>query len=101
MKLFVTGATGYIGKVVVEHAVGGGHSVEGLARNRVSGGKRVAVRHHASDRGSPIIATFGAAVAAPAADGGETDETVPIHEGLMLMQNRRRSTVCPPGSSGR
>jgi len=33
MKLFVTGPSGYIGKVVVEHAVKAGHAVEGLARN--------------------------------------------------------------------
>jgi nucleoside-diphosphate-sugar epimerase len=33
MKIFVTGATGYIGTVVVEHAVRAGHVVEGLARS--------------------------------------------------------------------
>jgi uncharacterized protein YbjT (DUF2867 family) len=32
MKIFVTGASGYIGKVVVEHAVRAGHVVEGLTR---------------------------------------------------------------------
>jgi nucleoside-diphosphate-sugar epimerase len=34
MKIFATGATGYIGNVVVEHAVRAGHAVEGLARNQ-------------------------------------------------------------------
>jgi len=34
MKIFVTEATGYVGKVVVEHAVRAGHVVEGLARNQ-------------------------------------------------------------------
>lgn len=32
-RLFVTGASGYIGLVVVEHAVRAGHTVEGLARS--------------------------------------------------------------------
>jgi len=34
MKIFVTGATGYIGNVMVEHAVLAGHTVEGLARTQ-------------------------------------------------------------------
>lgn len=39
MKLFVTGAGGYIGQVVVEHAIKAGHVVEGLARNEDSARK--------------------------------------------------------------
>ncbi len=40
MKLFVTGASGYIGQIVVEHAVKAGHTVvEGLARNEDSARK--------------------------------------------------------------
>src|SRR5215469_8247591 len=39
MKIFVTGATGYIGNVVVEHAVRAGHTVEGLARNQEGAAK--------------------------------------------------------------
>ena len=39
MKLFVTGATGYIGAVVVERAVRAGHAVEGLARNQEGAAK--------------------------------------------------------------
>lgn len=39
MKLFVTGASGYIGQVVVEHAIKAGHTVEGLARNEDSAGR--------------------------------------------------------------
>jgi nucleoside-diphosphate-sugar epimerase len=34
MRIFVTGASVYIGKVAVEHAVRAGHVVEGLARNQ-------------------------------------------------------------------
>ena len=39
MKIFVTGASGYIGRVVVEHAVRADHVVEGLARNQESAAK--------------------------------------------------------------
>src|SRR5215469_7858347 len=39
MKLFVTGATGYIGKVLVEHAVRAGHAVAGLARSQEGAAK--------------------------------------------------------------
>jgi len=39
MKIFVTGASGYIGKVVVEDAVRAGHVVEGLARNQEAAAK--------------------------------------------------------------
>ena len=39
MKLFITGASGYIGSVVVEHAIKAGHTVEGLARNEASAAK--------------------------------------------------------------
>jgi nucleoside-diphosphate-sugar epimerase len=134
MKIFVTGASGYIGKVVVEHAVRAGHTVEGLARN-AEGAAKVsqlgatpvagdlesldvlaaaasradAVLHLAyihdfsldhsividtevkavtalakGAQGSPIITTSGTAIAAPAPDGGETDETAPINEGFVL-----------------
>src|SRR5258708_25993336 len=39
MKIFVAGASGYIGKVVVDNAVRAGHVVEGLARNQESAAK--------------------------------------------------------------
>jgi nucleoside-diphosphate-sugar epimerase len=39
MKIFVTGASGYIGKVVTEHAVRAGHVVEGLVRNQEAAAK--------------------------------------------------------------
>lgn len=39
MKIFVTGASGYIGGVVVEHAVRAGHTVEGLARSEAAAAK--------------------------------------------------------------
>lgn len=134
MKIFVTGATGYIGKVVVEHAVRAGHQVEGLARNpegaakvsrlgatpvlgelksfdvlAAAASRADAVLHLAyihdftldhnividaevkavtalakGAQGKPIITTSGTALAAPAPDGGETDETAPIYEGFVL-----------------
>jgi nucleoside-diphosphate-sugar epimerase len=39
MKLFITGASGYIGSAVTEHAIKTGHTVEGLARNPESAAK--------------------------------------------------------------
>ena len=134
MKVFVTGATGYIGKVVVEYAIRAGHAVEGLARNHEGAAKvsqlgatpvvgdlqsfdvlstaasradvvlHLAFIHDFSldysividtevkavtalvkgAQGKPIITTSGTAIAAPAPDGGETDERAPINEGFVL-----------------
>lgn len=39
MHIFVTGATGYIGSVVVEQAVAQGHTVHGLSRNEAGDAK--------------------------------------------------------------
>ena len=39
MKVFLTGATGYIGQVVAERLVAAGHEVLGLARNEVAEAK--------------------------------------------------------------
>jgi nucleoside-diphosphate-sugar epimerase len=139
MKLFVTGASGYIGKVVVEHAVKAGHSIEGLARNQQSAARvselgatpvmgdlgsfevlsaaasradailHLAFIHDFSldysivldaelqavgalaqgAREKPLITTSGTAVARPAPDGGETDETAPINEGFVLGKRAR------------
>jgi nucleoside-diphosphate-sugar epimerase len=134
MKLFVTGASGYIGQVVVEHAVKAGHTVEGLARNAdaarkverlgatpvvgefgsaavlaAAAARADAVLHLAYTHdfsldysividievktvaalvegagGKPVVTTSGTAVAAPAPDGGETNEDSPINEGFVL-----------------
>lgn len=39
VKIFVTGASGYVGSVVVELALKAGHSVRGLARSEASAAK--------------------------------------------------------------
>lgn len=136
MKIFVTGASGYIGGVVVEHAIRAGHAVLGLARSEKGAAKVAklgatpvmgelgsfallaeaasrsdAVLHLAyihdfsldysmvvdaeikavtalarGAQGKPIITTSGTALAAPAPDGGETNETAPVYEGFVLSK---------------
>lgn len=62
MKLFVTGASGYIGQVVVEHALAAGHSVEGLARNGNSAAKiaRLGATPVAGDLGTADVLSAAA-----------------------------------------
>ncbi len=39
MKIFLTGASGYVGSVVAEKLKNNGHKVSGLARNEISEAK--------------------------------------------------------------
>ncbi|MBA4124136.1 MAG: NAD-dependent epimerase/dehydratase family protein [Acidobacteria bacterium] len=41
MKVFLTGATGYVGSVVAEKLLGKGHEVSGLARNEAAEAKLI------------------------------------------------------------
>ncbi|PLZ00957.1 3-beta hydroxysteroid dehydrogenase [Burkholderia sp. WAC0059] len=135
MRIFMTGASGYIGRVVAEHALGQGHAVIGLARNaqtadrlvkagvtplegsllsgelltkaaseadgvihlgidygvgsfeEIMSSDKAAVRALAAGlagTGKGLITTSGTGVAAPAADGGETNEDAPLWENPIL-----------------
>lgn len=42
MKIFITGGTGYVGSVLVEHLVAAGHEVSGLARSDASAARLAA-----------------------------------------------------------
>lgn len=69
MRIFVTGASGYIGGAVLEALVRGGHQVTGLARNS-EGAARVAARG-----GAPVIGDL--------ADPASYRDLARQHEGLV------------------
>lgn len=46
MRIFVTGATGYIGRVVTERAIAEGHAVRGLSRNEEGDAQLRALESH-------------------------------------------------------
>ncbi|PLZ03116.1 3-beta hydroxysteroid dehydrogenase [Burkholderia sp. WAC0059] len=135
MRIFMTGASGYVGRAVAQQAIGQGHEVVGLARSREAS-KRLAtagvipldgsLREHdrlakaasqaggvihlgldygvgsfgqimAADKavvralaaglagtGKGLVTTSGTGVAAPAADGGVTDEDAPLWDDPLL-----------------
>ena len=65
MRIFITGASGYIGRVVAEEAIKRGHSVVGLSRSNVSTEilEKLGVTALFGDLGSPEALEQGAAEA--------------------------------------
>jgi len=80
MKVFITGGTGYVGSVLVEHLVAAGHEVSALARSDASAAKLTAVgatpvRGELADAGVLRAAAEAAdAVIHAAVDYSMTDE---------------------------
>jgi nucleoside-diphosphate-sugar epimerase len=69
MRVFVTGATGFVGSAVVQELIGAGHKVLGLARSDAGAALK------GSDR--PLIVTSGVALLAPGRIATEEDAPVP------------------------
>ena len=62
MRIFLTGASGFVGSAVVEELIGSGHQVLGLARNDAAANalKRTGAEVHIGDLSTPESLTTGA-----------------------------------------
>lgn len=98
MRIFITGATGYIGSVLVQQAIDAGHTVHGLSRSEAGDAKLQAMGATPvrGDLTTPLqgtdkalVITSGSAVEAPDPTGGETTEASPITETFVLKDRAR------------
>jgi nucleoside-diphosphate-sugar epimerase len=97
MKVFLTGATGYIGSVVAEAVIAAGHSVTGLARSDAAAGK-MSLRGITPLRGdltSPAALAEGAKAAEGVIHAGTTNDGGVDGEAVRIMLDAVRGTGKP------
>jgi nucleoside-diphosphate-sugar epimerase len=84
MRVFVTGATGYVGSAIVGHLIQAGHQVLGLARSEVGS---VALLQLGAEVQGDLSDTEGLAAGAGQCDGViHTATTMPSHSSRLPVK---------------